>query len=90
MTVGIRKWQVDPEKCFKFWTNQGTECGVCMRVCPYNKDISRWWMRRYYRFWQKLAASPLKRLALWLDVRLGFGKRIKPAAYWQRFRSKRR
>ncbi len=87
MTVGIRKWQVNPEKCFKFWTNQGTECGVCMRVCPYNKDISRRWMRMYYRAWQRLAASPFKKLALWLDVKLGFGKRIKPEAYWRRFRS---
>ncbi|MCW5772658.1 MAG: reductive dehalogenase [Rhodospirillaceae bacterium] len=85
---GIRKWQVNPEKCFKFWANQGTECGICMRVCPYNKDISRWWKRAYYRFWQRLAASPLKRAALWLDISLGFGKRMKPNEYWRRFRSR--
>jgi epoxyqueuosine reductase QueG len=36
--VGIRKWTVDAEKCFQFWVNQGTECGICMRDCPYNKD----------------------------------------------------
>ncbi len=85
---GIRKWQVDPERCFKFWTNQGTECGICMRVCPYNKDVSRWWKRLYYRFWQRLAASPLKRAALKLDVALGFGKRMKPSEYWRRFRTR--
>ncbi len=85
---GIRKWQVDPERCFKFWSNQGTECGICMRVCPYNKDISRWWKRLYYRFWQRLAASPLKRTALWLDVALGFGKRMKPSEFWRRFRTR--
>lgn len=85
---GIRKWQVDPERCFKFWANQGTECGICMRVCPYNKDISRWWKRAYYRFWQQLAASPLKRAALKLDVALGFGKRMKPSEFWRRFRTR--
>jgi epoxyqueuosine reductase len=85
---GIRKWQVDPERCFKFWANQGTECGICMRVCPYNKDISRWWRRLYYRFWQRLAASPFKRAALKLDVALGFGKRMKPSKYWRRFRTR--
>lgn len=85
---GIRKWQVHPERCFKFWANQGTECGICMRVCPYNKDISRWWKRLYYRFWQRLAASPLKRAALKLDVALGFGKRMKPSAFWRRFRTR--
>lgn len=87
-TKGIRKWQVEPERCFKFWSNQGTECGVCMRVCPYNKDISRWWSRLYYRFWQRLAASPFKRLALKLDVALGFGKRMKPGEFWRRFRTR--
>lgn len=93
MTIGIRKWQVDPEKCFKFWTNQGTECGICMRVCPYNKDTSRGRMRLYYGVWRRLAASgfqPVRSLALWLDVRLGFGRRVKPEQYWERFRSSRR
>ncbi len=85
---GIRKWQVHPERCFKFWANQGTECGICIRVCPYNKDVSRWWKRLYYRFWQRLAASPMKRAALWLDVALGFGKRMKPSEYWRRFRTR--
>ncbi|MBK6864825.1 MAG: reductive dehalogenase [Ideonella sp.] len=86
--IGIRKWQVDAERCFKFWVNQATECGVCMRVCPYNKDISRWWSRAYYRTWTRLAASPFKRLALKLDVALGFGQRIKPGEFWRRFRSR--
>jgi len=86
--IGIRKWQVDAEKCFKFWVNQATECGICMRVCPYNKDISRWWSRWYFRAWRGLAASPFKKTALWLDVKLGFGKRMKPSQFWQQFRSK--
>lgn len=84
--IGIRKWQIDAEKCFKFWVNQATECGICMRVCPYNKDTTRWASRQWYRFWRRLAASPFKRLALWLDVKLGFGERIKPADFWKRFR----
>ncbi len=87
MVKGIRKWQVDPERCFKFWVNQATECGICMRVCPYNKDTSRFWSRSYFRLWRRLAASPLKRLALKLDRWLGFGERMKPGEFWRRFRS---
>jgi reductive dehalogenase len=87
MIKGVRKWQVNPEKCFKFWVNQATECGICMRVCPYNKDTSSWAPRTWYRLWRRLAASPLKRLALWLDVKLGYGKRIRPSDYWRKFRS---
>ena len=88
MIIGIKKWQVDPEKCFKFWVNQATECGICIRVCPYNKDTATALPRLYYRLWRRLAASPFKRLALWLDVKLGYGKRIKPGAFWRKFRSR--
>lgn len=81
--VGIRKWNVDGEKCFKFWANQGTECGICIRVCPYNKQPETGTGRAYFRFWRWLAGSPLRRLALWLDIRLGFGKRLKPESWWK-------
>ncbi|MGE0733641.1 MAG: reductive dehalogenase [Alphaproteobacteria bacterium] len=82
--VGIRKWSVDAEKCFKFWTNQGTECGICIRVCPYNKDTSTWARRVYYRSWRRLAAGPLRKFALWLDIKLGFGKREEPVWWWRK------
>jgi len=81
--IGVRKWTVDAEKCFKFWVNQGTECGICMRDCPYNKDPAKRWVRLYHLLWLKLAASPFKRLALWMDVKLGFGGRLRPNEYWK-------
>jgi epoxyqueuosine reductase len=81
--VGIRKWNVDGEKCFGFWANQGTECGICIRVCPYNKLPETWLGRVYFRVWKKLAGSPLRRVALWLDGALGYGKRFKPDWWWR-------
>ena len=33
---GIKRWQIDQEKCFHFWTKTGTDCGRCMQVCPYS------------------------------------------------------
>lgn len=33
---GIERWQIDQEKCFHYWTLSGTDCGRCMRVCPYS------------------------------------------------------
>ncbi len=77
---GIRKWTVNAEKCFKFWVNMNTDCAICIRVCPYNKDYTKWWNRWGIR----LANSPLRRLMLWLDNKLGFGKRVKPENWWQR------
>jgi epoxyqueuosine reductase QueG len=81
--VGIRKWSVDAEKCFDFWTRQGSECGVCIRVCPYNKDTATWRQKLYYRAWVALAATRLRRLALWIDTRLDFGRRDEPASWWR-------
>jgi epoxyqueuosine reductase len=82
--IGLRKWSVDAEKCFAFWCNQGTECGICIRVCPYNKDTSTVGRRLYYRLWRWLAGTRLRRLALWLDLALGFGRRKQSRWWWQR------
>ncbi len=82
--IGIKKWTVDGEKCFNIWANQGTECGICIRVCPYNKSHETFLDRVYYKFFKKLAFSPAKKLALWLDNKLGFGKRKTPTWWWNK------
>lgn len=82
--VGVRKWQLDAEKCFKYWTNLGSDCGVCIRVCPYNKDFSKWYMRLARR----LAGTRLRRLMLKLDIWLGFGRREAPKSWWEHMRAK--
>jgi epoxyqueuosine reductase len=76
--AGVRKWMMDAEKCFQFWVNQGTDCSICIRVCPYNKDYSKW----YHRLALRLAGTRLRRFMLWLDVRLGHGKRKSPSRWW--------
>ena len=81
--AGIRKWNVDGGKCFKFWASQGTECGICIRVCPYEKQPDGWIGKRYFAFWRRLAGTRLRWLAPWLDVRLGFGGRLKPDSWWE-------
>ena len=77
--IGIRKWTVDGEKCFGYWAAQNTECSICIRVCPYNKDYRKW----YHRVGQRLAGTGLRGFMLWLDVRLGYGERVAPERWWQ-------
>ncbi|MAM85609.1 MAG: reductive dehalogenase [Acidobacteria bacterium] len=75
---GVRKWSVDGEKCFGYWAAQNSDCSICIRVCPYNKDFSKWWLR----VGRWLAGTRLRRLMLWLDMRLGYGERMDPKRWW--------
>ncbi len=75
---GVRKWTSDAEKCFGFWAKTRTDCAICMRVCPFNRDFTQ----ARHRLWLKLALSPLRKFALWLDRNRG--KRSKPADWWQK------
>lgn len=73
---GVRKWTSDAEKCFGFWAKLASDCAICMRVCPFNRDFKTWkdWL------WLKLALSPLRKLALALSK--NHGARVKPADWW--------
>ena len=77
---GITKWTVNAEKCFKFWVGMNTDCAICIRVCPYNKDYRQWWNRLGIH----LASGPLRRVMLWLDKVLKFGERLSPEKWWKR------
>jgi ferredoxin len=61
---GVRRWRIDSAACFTYWCTVGTDCGRCVRACPYAHpanalhDTVRWGVRR----------SPLFRvLAIKLD-----------------------
>ena len=75
---GVRKWTSDAEKCFSFWAKMASDCAICMRVCPFNRDYTR--LRD--RLWLKLALSPLRKLAL--RMARNHGGREKPGDWWGR------
>jgi len=33
---GCLKWKLDDESCFDYWGKVGTDCNVCMKVCPWS------------------------------------------------------
>jgi reductive dehalogenase len=76
---GVVKWSMDAEKCFGYWAAQNSDCAICIRVCPYNKDFSHWW----HRLGLRLAGSRLRRFMLWLDVAMGYGGRARPSSWWR-------
>ncbi|HAV08072.1 MAG TPA: reductive dehalogenase [Rhodobacteraceae bacterium] len=73
---GVVKWTSDAEKCFGFWAKLASDCAICLRVCPFNRDFSRW----HHRLWQRLALSRFRKVALWLAR--NHGARRKPGAWW--------
>jgi epoxyqueuosine reductase QueG len=34
---GAIKWPLDPDRCYKYWRTLGTDCGLCLRTCPFAK-----------------------------------------------------
>jgi reductive dehalogenase len=77
--TGVTKWSADCAKCFTYWTKINVDCAICMRVCPFNKDYSKWTLR----LMQRLMGTSLRHLMLWLDDRLEFGKRLRPIEWWR-------
>ena len=75
---GVTKWTTDAEKCFGFWVTQMTDCSICVRVCPYNRDYPGWINRLRFR----LMGSFLRRFMLRLDGWLGGGERKPPKWWW--------
>ena len=62
--AGVEKWQSEQDNCYRFWRKQGTDCAICIKVCPYSNPNSlmhnmiRWVIRR-----NNLA----RRFAFWCD-----------------------
>lgn len=38
---GVLKWYIDPEKCYKFWSENGADCSTCIAVCPFSNPEGR-------------------------------------------------
>ncbi len=76
---GVLKWYLDYEKCRTYWSRVGTNCGICMRVCPFNKghgfhhDIVRWFIKSF-----PFLDSTIVRFDDWL----GYGKQQDPRFFW--------
>jgi epoxyqueuosine reductase len=76
---GVKKWPVNGEHCFKFWSSNNTCCGNCIRVCPFNKPDS--WFHRMVR-WHVRNLPQFDRFYKWMDVVSGYGKQIPAEEWW--------
>ena len=53
---GVQRWRIDQEACYSYWCAVGTDCGQCIKVCPYSHpdsllhNIVRWGLKRSWVF----------------------------------------
>ncbi|MFW5739898.1 MAG: hypothetical protein ACOC1F_05990 [Myxococcota bacterium] len=65
-------WSIDQEACYGMWRTFGTDCALCIRVCPFSKpntpvhQLARWYVARN---------GLNRRIALWADDLL-YGRRV--------------
>lgn len=77
---GVLQWQVDHMKCYEYWSKVGTDCGICIRVCPFNK--SKHWSHNLVRWAIRRKNANIDSLILRADNLLGYGKFRKPDDFW--------
>lgn len=70
---GVGKWPLDAATCLRYWRVVGTDCGICMKVCPFSHpptflhNLVRAGIRR---------SSFARRLSVWGDD-LFYGRKVK-------------
>jgi ferredoxin len=49
---GALKWKLNEDTCFEYWSKVGTDCSICMAVCPFSRpntllhNLIRWFVGR--------------------------------------------
>jgi reductive dehalogenase len=80
---GVLKWYVNPEKCYQFWRENGSDCADCITACPFNKP--KMWHHRLSAAFTILPVAPLHSLMAKMDRIFGFGdthNRKEIAEFW--------
>ncbi|MFZ5815138.1 MAG: reductive dehalogenase [Bacillota bacterium] len=79
---GIVKWQVNHELCrANGWAATGTNCTICISVCPYNKKDG--WIHDAVKL--GLAKAPfIGRAVAEMDDLMGYGEQVNPEDWWKK------
>lgn len=76
---GVKKWQLDAEKCYKYWRKMSTDCGMCIGSCPWSLPDS--WYHRISTEWAT-KSHIARKVLLWLYP-VFYGKyKPQPLADW--------
>ena len=76
---GVKKWMINPEKCYRFWASNRTDCANCIRVCPFNQE--KGWIHDVGRYFIKHLPI-FNPVLLWLHSLLNYGEQ-RPQGEWE-------
>jgi len=79
---GVLCWQMDHARCREFWVKAGTNCGLCIQSCAYNKPKGplHWLVK------STISTLPvLNSVIVQADDLFGYGKPVPSAHFWQEF-----
>jgi ferredoxin len=71
---GIERWSLNAETCFAYWGKIGTDCCICMAICPFSRPNRT--IHRFVKF--MLRKSPLARVVFPYIDNILYGRRWKP------------
>lgn len=71
---GIHRWKLDEDSCFDYWSKVGTDCSICMAVCPFSRPDT--FSHKLVRF--LLCKSLIARRWFPLIDNVIYGKRWRP------------
>ncbi len=71
---GVEKWKLDEQSCYTFWGKVGTDCAICMSICPFSRPDNP--LHRLVRW--IVARSPLAQTIFPQIDRIIYGKRWSP------------
>jgi reductive dehalogenase len=81
---GVNKWKLNEETCYEYWGKAGTDCAICMAICPFSRPDTR--MHQLVRWF--VARSPVAQAVFpYLDNFI-YGKNWRPrkVSSWLKFR----
>ncbi len=47
MIDGELRWRITQEKCYSFWGKIGTDCGLCIKNCPFGREADLMELKEY-------------------------------------------
>jgi reductive dehalogenase len=71
---GITRWKLNDETCFEYWGKIGTDCCICMAICPFSRPNRS--IHKFVRF--MLRNSHLARVVFPYIDNILYGRKWKP------------